>query len=61
VPAYRRWLGDPAMQGMALAVTIAVLIGASQFLFPAAQRIMVAVLPLEAILAIVQMQEQNRG
>jgi Zn-dependent protease len=39
VPAYRRLLADPTMQGVFLAVTIGVLLGAGRFLFPAAERV----------------------
>lgn len=58
-PAYRRWISDPTMQGVFLAVTIAVLIGAGKFLFPAAIKVMAALLPSEALYAIYMMQSSR--
>lgn len=52
VPAYRRLAADPTMQGVFLALTIGVLLGAGRFLFPAAQRVINGVLPREALIAV---------
>jgi Zn-dependent protease len=61
VPAYRRLLGDPTMQGVFFAVTIGVLIGAGRLLFPAAERVVIATLPTEAIIAIARMLQASGG
>ena len=59
VPAYRRLIADPTMQGVFFAVTIAVLIGAGRILFPAAQYVVVAVLPREGLYAVAQMLDST--
>ena len=59
VPGYRRLIADPTMQGVFFAVTIAVLLGAGRVLFPAAQNVMIRVLPRDALFAIARMFDAN--
>jgi Zn-dependent protease len=62
VPAYRRLTSDPTMQGVFFAVMMAVFFGAGRVLFPAAEQILINVLPREALIAIAKMlQASGRG